>query len=235
MLFDIRGAKVPQLACAYGCVLYGDAAPAYCIVDVDDILYVLDAFSDADPLVNFAGSDLFPCENSPGTLDVDDILAILEAFVGNYACPHPCPPGACCAANYDCREGLTESACGLLDDGAFLGPFSNCAETTGACCGGTAGGCTDVTESACEAQGGSFFGTCTSCGGPPGACCHAGDVCDITSRCACDDLEGTYFGDGAGCSWWCCLPAECHYIQRCQCIALGGTMSPGPGCEHCPP
>jgi hypothetical protein len=73
---------------------YGDAAPppeGNGIVDVDDILYVLDAFADKDPCINFPGSDLSPCDDTCDLVDVDDLLAVLDAFVGIAACESPCP------------------------------------------------------------------------------------------------------------------------------------------------
>ena len=52
------------------------------VLDVDDILSVLDGFSDPG---KFPEADVFPC-NGNGLVDVDDILAALDAFSGNPAC-----------------------------------------------------------------------------------------------------------------------------------------------------
>ena len=73
----------------FECRVYGDVAPAYCVVDVDDILYVLDGFADPP---SFPNADIEPCVTGDGDVDVDDILGVLDAFSGNALCSDPCPP-----------------------------------------------------------------------------------------------------------------------------------------------
>lgn len=72
----------------FQCRLYGDVSAALCIVDVDDLLYVLDGFADPP---SFPAADLEPCTGD-GDVDVDDLLAELDAFAGSPACPDPCAP-----------------------------------------------------------------------------------------------------------------------------------------------
>ena len=92
---------------------YGDTAYTGedSVVDVDDILCVLDAFSGYFGNCPVERADLFPChvptcvtdadcanlgvpcvEGRCHVLDVDDILAVLDAFGGFPACPDPCTP-----------------------------------------------------------------------------------------------------------------------------------------------
>lgn len=89
-----RGAQiVGGFMGAFACESFGDLMFPYCVIDVDDILCVLDDFSDpatctADGDIIAAGGDCLP----DGIIDVDDILAVLDAFSGIYACPHACVP-----------------------------------------------------------------------------------------------------------------------------------------------
>jgi len=64
--------------------IYADVFPpdGNDVLDVDDILRVLDGFTDPG---QFPEADVFPC-NGNGVIDVDDILAALDAFSGNPAC-----------------------------------------------------------------------------------------------------------------------------------------------------
>jgi len=81
------------------CQLYGDIYPpagvgnpevGNCVIDVDDISCVLDAFAGIQPCASIG--DIHGCPDGSGVVDVDDISAVLDAFAGLYACPHPCPP-----------------------------------------------------------------------------------------------------------------------------------------------
>jgi len=84
-VYEVTGGFwVVQTPCT--CELYGDVV-ATCVVDVDDILYVLNSFADPG---SFPKGDLEPC-GGDDDVDVDDILAELNAFAGIFACPHPCP------------------------------------------------------------------------------------------------------------------------------------------------
>ena len=75
-----------------GCQLHADCAAPFCLIDLDDLLYVLGAFADADPATHFPGSDVVPCGSTSGTVDLDDILSAIAAFGGEYDCAHPCAP-----------------------------------------------------------------------------------------------------------------------------------------------
>ncbi len=102
------------------CQLYGDVFPydaddpdgqpvGNCMVDIDDLLVMLAAFS-ASPSHCPAYPDavnLFPCDQvcTDGVVDIDDVVSALSAFGRVYACPHPCRPGACCFPGGICRDG----------------------------------------------------------------------------------------------------------------------------------
>ncbi len=60
-----------------------------CVVDKDDILYMLLAYADDDPCANFPGTDLLPCESPCSRVDIDDIITALRAFAGINDCPDP--------------------------------------------------------------------------------------------------------------------------------------------------
>jgi hypothetical protein len=153
MHFEFNGQKAcpgPQ-GCSL-CKLYGDVVPIECTVDLDDILYILDAF--ADPIANPNG-DISPCRDLVDPLyactsndycaqfgllciggfcnntDLDDILADLDAFAGFPACDDPCPPGACVVGPGDCRDafspphGMSECECFTLG-GTYCGDYTFC-------------------------------------------------------------------------------------------------------------
>lgn len=85
----------PQIGSGFWAVLscesFGDIVPT-CIIDVDDLLCVLDDFT--DPAACVFDADIYGAGECPpnGIIDVDDILAVLDAFEGRYRCPHPCSP-----------------------------------------------------------------------------------------------------------------------------------------------
>jgi hypothetical protein len=78
-----------------------------CVVDLDDILTVLAAFSAPDPCDGFPDLvNMFPCGQAcpDGTVDLDDILSTLRAFSGDFDCDDPCPHGACCLPDTSCVD-----------------------------------------------------------------------------------------------------------------------------------
>jgi len=124
------------------CQLHGDIVdvnsvpPGDCNVDVSDILCVLDEF--VDIAICEGNGDLvaadFGCVPD-GKIDVSDILSVLSAFSGTFDCPHPCPPGACCAEfgppiGWECRDqsysgGMTQAGCQAAG-GVYSGDGSTC-------------------------------------------------------------------------------------------------------------
>ncbi len=75
------------------CELHADVAPPLCNVNVDDVIYVLDAYVSANPMRSFPGSDVVPCDGgAPFNVDLDDILATIDSSAGNPHCAHPCAP-----------------------------------------------------------------------------------------------------------------------------------------------
>jgi len=78
---DLAFASSPNLN------LYGDVVPlpnGNGVVDLDDILFILDAFAAFHP-----AADIASC-GGDGGVDLDDILAVLDAFAGDYACVVTC-------------------------------------------------------------------------------------------------------------------------------------------------
>jgi YVTN family beta-propeller protein len=73
------------------CPLHGDLAAPRCLINLLDVLYVLDAYGDADPCGNFPGADLIPCDSPCTLVEVSDVLSILSAFRGLFDCAHACP------------------------------------------------------------------------------------------------------------------------------------------------
>lgn len=100
-----------------------------------------------------------------------------------------------------------------------------------ACCFND-GSCTDITECACNAQGGTFAGPGTYCASlPDGACCMSDATCSFISECSCNAQGGTYKGDGVDCfgvttlKGVCCVGTNCIPNKtECACDALGGNF-----------
>lgn len=127
------------------CQLFGDPQPPFCAVDVDDIVYVVNAFSDGDPCTNFPGANIVPCPEDcgiGGTTDVDDIIAVVNAFAGDPpppGCSNVCAPGACYGnlpggpPGQECRDqfffpnGMSETDCAALG-GTYCGDGSFCGD-----------------------------------------------------------------------------------------------------------
>jgi hypothetical protein len=60
-------------------------------VDLDDVLHILDVFSEVTSFSDLARADLMLCQTD-GIVDLEDILAVLSAFEGDpYPCFVPCP------------------------------------------------------------------------------------------------------------------------------------------------
>ena len=76
-------------------VLFGDVAPIFGVIDIDDILCILDGFSDIAncPEGDIVGADSVCPPFAPNGVDFDDVFAALDAFSGNPPCPDPCPQG----------------------------------------------------------------------------------------------------------------------------------------------
>jgi hypothetical protein len=138
------------------CQLLGDVFPfdaagpeespvGNCVVDIDDVLMVLGAFSAPDQCwPHFPEAvNSFPCGQvcAEGVVDVDDILSTLAAFAGSYSCPHPCPPGGCCLQGGACQDGdgagagttppggMSHATC-LAVAGTYQGDGTNCDDIT---------------------------------------------------------------------------------------------------------
>jgi hypothetical protein len=91
---------------------------------------------------------------------------------------------------------------------------------TGACC---AGGCQEVTSSACTALGGYYFGNntvCTPTTCTVAACCLEDGSCRIMSEADCLSSNGTYSGIGSD-----CVPNECPRPCATCPITTNGLVS----------
>jgi hypothetical protein len=125
LLFSITGVK--QIVDCGSCRLFGDVSPQFCILDIDDIITVLDAYIGA---IHCPECDLFPCEGD-GCIDLWDLIAELQAFLLMPPCPDPCPPGACILPGGECRDqfyypgGMSETDCFILG-GTYCGDFTIC-------------------------------------------------------------------------------------------------------------
>lgn len=106
------------------CRLWGDIAPPFCTVNLDDILCWLRAFGDYSlcPLC-----DITPCSGN-GICNLDDLLAVLAAFGGGNSCPAPCPSGGCCMGSGQCMS-LSKDDC-LSAGGDYQGTRWPCGTAT---------------------------------------------------------------------------------------------------------
>ena len=120
--------------------------------------------------------------------------------------------GACCYEGYDCSEDY-EDDCNW-NGGSFQGEGTSCDDYPcgspyGACCF-SPGDCYETDEHKCYDAGGDFWqdafceDVCYAVT-PEGACCIDGD-CSIWEEQDCDNIEGTYFGDGSECAGIECPP-----------------------------
>jgi len=128
-----------------------------CRVDLDDLLIILGAFAiSPDYCPDLGGpfpdaTNLFPCGEEgcvDWMVDIDDLVTELAAFAGNFPCPHPCFPGACCLTDGTCRDGaagsphfcaggMSHSDC-LCLGGTYLGNETDCVANGGSCSSGAA-------------------------------------------------------------------------------------------------
>jgi hypothetical protein len=151
------------------------------------------------------------------------------------------PTGACCQPEGACSIE-SESACGEIEGGVYLGDGTVCADCedvpTGACCRGET--CTIETEAGCTMAtdpGGVYLGDGTTCAGDPcalGACCITETgVCSQTTESACDGAGGVWY-DGLTCgdpgvpcgdvNGACCLEdGTCTNTTASGCFAMGGV------------
>jgi hypothetical protein len=74
-------------------ILFGDVQSPFGAIDLDDILYLLSAFTEPDACSVAPDANIFPCDQpcAASAVDLDDILAILAAFSSNPPCPDECP------------------------------------------------------------------------------------------------------------------------------------------------
>ena len=109
--FQIVGDKT-MVGCGT-CKLYADVAPAFCLVDISDVIAVLDGYSDSNACVNMPETEVIyddscpiPCDpcnpscpagvctslGSCGTIvEIADVLAVLDAYNEVYSCAHDVP------------------------------------------------------------------------------------------------------------------------------------------------
>ncbi len=88
---DFCGDPADPESMPVSCPLHGDLVAASCVVNVDDVVYVLDAYGDPNPCATFPRADLIPCGRPCSLVDLSDILSVLSAYRGEYECINPCP------------------------------------------------------------------------------------------------------------------------------------------------
>jgi hypothetical protein len=135
-------------------------------------------------------------------------------------------------------SGSQSSIIGHRNSRNCLSQTTNCTSisNTGACCFG-ANCAADVTETDCDAAGGTFLGVDTACdpgvcAAPMGACC-IGCECFQLDQTQCNGFGGLYAGDGSACGeiscplaceGACCFPdGSCTEGPENDCISSGGT------------
>lgn len=127
-------------------------------------------------------------------------------------------PGACCAANGTCTNNVDTATCLGTPGSQPLGGGTVCGAgscPTGACC--DAGGCTVITEFACDALLGRYKGDGTTCtaGQCAGACCTDAACANNIALENCSAANQLYRGDGTtcagspSCSGGCCNGTFC--------------------------
>ena len=167
---QIMAGDSTRAACG-SCRLYGDIEPPYCIVELEDVRNVMEAWAGGTCTTHPAAATLtyFPfnncglaCNNNSDCtygigedvcinglccdfVDVDDVIAVLQGYSGYGACPAPCSPGACELAD-DPDSAPPAGACCI--DQSYISPGSNEWGSS---------------ETDCVNLGGTFLGPNTTC------------------------------------------------------------------------
>ncbi|UCG16069.1 MAG: matrixin family metalloprotease [Phycisphaerales bacterium] len=150
-------------------------------------------------------------------------------------------PGGGLAAGCTCADADADGDVDLADFGRFQINHEG-SSAQGACCYGD-GTCSDDTQAACTAAGGSYLGDGTDCAASAcvGACCFSNGFCWDFSQDVCNSAPDTTFqGFGTQCATTDCsapMGSCCHPDQTCtegaeaDCTASGGTyQGDGTGC-----
>ena len=159
--------------------------------------------------------------------------------------------GACCINGNECWDGISEDQCYWMG-GEFIGADTDCGDAPwcvtyyGSCCFGDY--CVEgYEENECEWSGGIFWidpcdllqdvEMCT----PSGACCLTDGTC-LTNVAPeyCQQIGGTYEGNGSNnCAFClpmaaCCFDSTCEMTPLVDCIVSGGQWLEGSTCADEP-
>ncbi len=189
-------------------------------------------------------------DNFNVTCQFVNIATCFNVFQGAYWQPgvtceqSPCEPfGACCRVDsqggtfcYVTAEFICQFYNGVWTQNTPCDSVS--CDAVGACC--TPTGCLSVTERQCAGVGvwQGVGSDCTSCPNlNVGACCLDRSTCLIVTRDDCDNLSGTYYGDGSICVsdkdstcanppaiGACCIGKDCHMTTQEICDFYAGTF-----------
>ncbi|MCC6907031.1 MAG: lamin tail domain-containing protein [Phycisphaerales bacterium] len=180
------------------------------------------------------------CFASSGVCQVRGKLNCVNTLVGTYlGYQTPCQPTTCTGAC--CMPGTMTCTLEFRGDclamgGLFVGFEVACGPTAclGVCCVST--GCTNVTQSQCDALGGTYrFHGYNCIGACEGACCDSAGGCSLTLPSGCG--AGSVFRglgtvcDAAACSGACCTAAGCALETVATCTGsfqgVGAACAPG--------
>jgi len=133
--------------------------------------------------------------------------------------PNPCP-GACCTTDGSCSEDSQVDCLYLIDYKSWYeGGSCDPTPCPGTCCASD-GGCTETKQEDCAAWGSEWSegGSCSPNECPqPGACCvPEGMGCSMYLETDCDDVGGTFQGDGTSCDPDPCEYACCDAAASCS-------------------
>ncbi|MGD8860451.1 MAG: hypothetical protein PVI30_10610 [Myxococcales bacterium] len=153
--------------------------------------------------------------------------------------PVECVGGACCMTDGACEVAPSASECdGEFDEGRDCA--TKVCRSPQACCISETE-CTDLTEAACEEQGGrpqGFESTCAEadCALPREVCCQADGACTLDTRAACEAGGGIRYAgdscDGVQCTLVpCCTERGCGMRRADLCDAR--AVSSCDECERC--
>ncbi|MEM7228855.1 MAG: hypothetical protein AAF432_08575 [Planctomycetota bacterium] len=161
------------------------------------------------------GDTMLECENAGGS------------YVGDGStCASGICSGVCCFSSGQCIVTIPDSCIG--GSGVFMGIGLTCDDvmctpTIGGCCFDDAMCTPAVTQSECDAIGGSYLGDGVNCGQGAcvGACCQTNGTCNVTDSGLCASIGGAIFGGfGTTCADISCAPAAG------ACCLMSGPCSP---------
>ena len=152
----------------------------------------------------------------------------------------------CCFTDGSCQP-LGRVSCGL-SGGVYQGSDTPCQPelcSRGPCCLDNGFCFPQVSQDACDSQGGLFIGPGNICpplpcdSSDPGTCCFLNGDCNANLPLDCAASGGSWIGFGQDCSdvpcegldIACCFPTQCLEITAESCLASGGSLEAIGGCS----